>query len=260
MGSPRALLPSGIICLLALAAACSTASAPSSARSPAVSATHLAVAPTVAASGHASVVYHGATTRRAVALTFDIGADADAAGVAATLVTLRAEGVRATFAVSGLWVEEHRDIALRIAADGHQIINGGYHGASFTGASTGGTPLGADERSLELSRTETTVYHLTQRSTRPYFRPPFGDVDAGVLRDAGNAGFATAVLSSVDCFGPPGASSGEIVASCIAAASPGAILELRADAGAYDPKALPRVIAALRAEGYTFETVDVILR
>ncbi|HYM16025.1 MAG TPA: hypothetical protein VEZ14_10740 [Dehalococcoidia bacterium] len=45
--------------------------------------------------------------------------------------------------------------------------------------------LTAAQRALELSRTETTVYHLSGRTTRPYFRPPRGDVDAGVLRDGG---------------------------------------------------------------------------
>jgi peptidoglycan/xylan/chitin deacetylase (PgdA/CDA1 family) len=92
--------------------------------------------------------------------------------VAEILETLRREGVRATFAVRGLWAEEHRDLLLAITSAGHDVINATYHGESFTGASTGTPPLTAEQRALELSRTEVTVYHLSQRSTRPYFRPP----------------------------------------------------------------------------------------
>jgi peptidoglycan/xylan/chitin deacetylase (PgdA/CDA1 family) len=214
--------------------------------------------PSVPAAGPATVVYHGVTSRRAVALTFDAGADAG--NTAAILATLRDEGVRATFGVTGLWVEQNRELALAIAAGGHELINHSYHHASFTGRSTDTAPLSAEQRALELSRTETTVYHLTQRSTRPYFRPPYGDIDDGVLRDAASAGFGAVVMWSVDTLGWQGASAGDIVARCVAGAAPGAIYEMHVGGESRDAEALARVIAALREEGYAFETIDEILR
>jgi len=269
----RALVP---LCALALAAAACSSGAPSAATPtaappapaaasptvtllPAATVTPRPVAPpSVTAAGPATVVYHGVTSRRVVALTFDAGADAG--NTAAILATLRDAGVRATFGVTGLWAEQNRDLALAIAAGGHELINHGYHHASFTGRSTDTAPLSAEERALELSRTETTVYHLTQRSTRPYFRPPYGDIDDSVLRDAASAGFGTVVMWSVDTLGWQGASPADIVSRCVAGAAPGAIYEMHVGTESRDAEALAGVIAALRDQGYAFETIDEILR
>jgi len=269
----RALAPA---CALALAAsACSSGATPVATPTSAPSASATAsptltsapvstltprpvLPPSVTAAGPATVVYHGVTSRRVVALTFDAGADAG--NTAAILATLRDAGVRATFGVTGLWVEQNRDLALAIAAGGHELINHGYHHMSFTGRSTDTAPLSPEERALELSRTETTVYHLTQRSTRPYFRPPYGDIDDSVLRDAANAGFGTVVMWTVDTLGWQGASAGDIVARCVAGAAPGAIYEMHVGGESRDAEALPGVIAALRERGYGFETIDEILR
>ena len=100
-----------------------------------------------------------------VALTFDAGADTGFA--ADILTTLRRENVRATFGITGAWAERNHDLLLAMAADGHAFINHTYDHTSFTGASTRHPPLTAEERALELSRTETTVYHLTQRTHPP---------------------------------------------------------------------------------------------
>ena len=205
----------------------------------------------------AGVVTRGDPSRRVVALTFDAGADAGF--TREILDTLRSEGVRASFSVTGLWAEQNRDLLLAITADGHQLINHTYDHASFTGPSTGRPPLTAAERALELSRTETTVYHLTQRSTRPYFRPPYGDIDEGVRRDAAAAGYGTIVMWTVDSLGWNHATADEIVARCLAQAEPGAIYVMHVGSESQDAAALPRVIAGLRADGYAFVTIDELL-
>jgi peptidoglycan/xylan/chitin deacetylase (PgdA/CDA1 family) len=213
--------------------------------------------PTAPPSLTATVVYHGDTSRRMVALTFDAGADAGYSGE--ILDTLRQEGVRATFALTGLWAERNRDLLLAITADGHALINHSYDHASFTGLSTEKPPLTAEERALEMSRTETTVYHLSQRTTRPYFRPPFGDIDASVERDVGAAGYSTIVMWTVDSQGWNHASADQIVARCLAQVSPGAIYVMHVGAASQDAAALPRVIDGLRAAGYSFGTIDEVL-
>ncbi|MDP9237816.1 MAG: polysaccharide deacetylase family protein [Chloroflexota bacterium] len=205
----------------------------------------------------ATVVYHGDTSRRMVALTFDAGADAGYTGE--ILDTLRHEGVRATFGITGLWAEGNRDLLLAITADGHALTNHSYNHASFTGLSTEKPPLTADERALELSRTETSVYYLSQRTTRPYFRPPFGDLDASVERDAGAAGYSTIVMWTVDSQGWNHASADQIVARCLAQASPGAIYVMHVGSESQDAAALPRVITGLRDAGYSFGTIDEVL-
>lgn len=207
--------------------------------------------------GPARVVYRGNATRRMVALTFDAGSDPGF--TSQILDTLRAAGVRASFSVTGKWVEENRDLALAIASQGHRLINHSYDHASFTGLSTSSAPLNAAARSLELSRTETTVYHLTGRTTRPYFRPPYGDIDAGVQRDVGADGYDTIVMWTVDTLGWNGASADAIVQRVLGNAEPGAIYVLHVGSASQDAVALPRIIDGLRAQGYTFGTIDDVL-
>ena len=158
-----------------------------------------------------------------------------------------------------LRAEQHRDLLLAISAAGHQFINGTYHGTSFTGASTGRPPLTTAERSLELSRTEVTVYHLTGRSTRPYWRPPHGDIDEGARRDAASAGYTIAVTGTIDTGAWPGATPDAVVARTVEAALAGSIVIMHTDAASPDAGALPCIITGLRARGFTFVTIGELL-
>ena len=210
-----------------------------------------------AAPGPAQVVTRGNPARRMVALTFDAGSDAGY--TAEILDTLRANGVRASFSLTGQWAEDNHNLTLAIASAGHQIINHSYSHPSFTGASSSDTALTADARALELQRTETTIYHLTGRSTLPYFRPPFGDYDAGVLRDVGADGYRYVVMWTVDTRGWQGASADAIVQRVLSTAEPGAIYVMHVGSQSQDAAALQRVIDGLRAQGYGFGTIGDVL-
>jgi peptidoglycan/xylan/chitin deacetylase (PgdA/CDA1 family) len=203
------------------------------------------------------VVYRGESGRREIALTFDAGADVGYSNDILRL--LREQGVRASFGMTGLWAEQNRDVLLAIAADGHLIMNHTYSHPSFTGASTGAGPLSAEERALELSRTEVTVYRYTSRTTKPYFRPPFGDYDESVLRDAAANGYDTLVMWTIDTLGWNGATADEIVWRVLSRAEPGAIVIMHVGSESQDGPALTRVIEGLRAQGYTLVTVDQLL-
>ena len=205
----------------------------------------------------ATVVYRGDATKRMVALTFDAGSDAGY--TAQILETLRAEGVRASFGVTGKWAEQNHDLLLAIAAGGHEFINHTYDHASFTGLSTGQVPLSTEQRTLEISRTETTIYHLTGRSTRPYFRPPYGDLDESVRADVARGGYPTIVMWTVDTLGWKGATPDEIVQRSLAQAAPGAIYVMHVGSQSQDGVALQRVIDGLRAAGYSFGAVSEVI-
>jgi peptidoglycan/xylan/chitin deacetylase (PgdA/CDA1 family) len=205
----------------------------------------------------AIVVRTGVASRRSVALTFDAGADpGHTAGI---LAVLRAEGVRASFGVTGRWAQENAVLLQAIAADGHQFINHSYSHDSFTGFSTGGEPMTFEGRSLELSRTETTVFRLTNRSTRPWFRPPYGDLDASVEADVAALGYPYIAMWSIDTFGWRRATADEIVERTLSLAAPGAVIVMHVGIESQDAAALPRVIEGLRAQGYGFETMDEII-
>ena len=253
---------------------------PSPSPSPAASATHTpaptqtraststaspADTPTVAPAAtpapppeRAVVVRQGTSGRRSVALTFDAGSDSGY--TRDILQTLREKGVRASFCITGRWAEAYPDELLAIAAEGHVLVNHSYDHRSFTGVSTGEPPLTPEERRLEFTRTETTVYRITNRSTQPYFRPPYGDTDATMQSDAAAAGYGYIVMWTVDSFGWNHASADQITSRVLSQAAPGAIVIMHVGSESQDAAALPAVIDGLAAQGYAFETIDELLR
>lgn len=208
--------------------------------------------------GPARVVERGNPARRAVALTFDAGADR---GYAERILdVLKEQGVRATFGMTGVWAERNPDLVQRMAAEGHRLMNHSYDHSSFTGRSTGRRPLTAEERWAQLDRTEQVIVALTGQSTLPLFRAPYGDTDASVLRDIAARGYAYNVLWTVDSRGWMHYSPGAIIERCLRLAEPGAIYVMHVGADSQDALALPMMIEGLRAAGYEFETVDEILQ
>jgi peptidoglycan/xylan/chitin deacetylase (PgdA/CDA1 family) len=215
--------------------------------------------PTLAPSGEAMVVTRVQTGELVIALTFDAGADR---GYAEQILdTLKAEGIKATFGMTGRWAEDNPDLVRRMVEEGHQLINHTYSHPSFTGRSTGQPPLSTEERLAEIQRLEDVVAEVTgsRETMRPYFRPPYGDYDELVLRDLPLAGYTVVVMWSVDSLGWNGLSAQEITERCLAGAEPGGIILMHVGAQSEDAQALPGLIAALRERGYRFVTVAELL-
>lgn len=202
------------------------------------------------------VVDRGDPTRRLVALTFDAGSDTGY--TAEVLGVLAREGIRATFGLTGRWAEQNPGLARRIAAGGHQLVNHSYDHPSFTGRSTGSAPLSAAERTGQLLRAEEAIRVATSQATAPWWRPPYGDIDSGVLASAAAAGWPVALMWTVDSLGWKGVGLEAVVARCLGAAEPGAIILLHVGAASDDAAALPDLIAGLRARGYGFATAAEI--
>ena len=208
--------------------------------------------------GRSVTVERGPADCNTVALTFDAGADRGYAE--AILDTLRDAGARASFGMTGVWAEQHPDLVLRMVAEGHRLMNHSYDHSSFTGLSTNRRPLSPEQRWAQIDRTEAIIVELTGQSTLPFFRSPYGDTDASVLRDIGARGYTYNVLWTVDSRGWTGYSAGAIIRRCLDLAEPGAIYVFHVGAAAQDGPALPAIIAGLRDAGYAFETVDEILQ
>jgi peptidoglycan/xylan/chitin deacetylase (PgdA/CDA1 family) len=199
----------------------------------------------------------GDQSRRAVALTFDAGADR---GYTTDILDILAqEGVKAGFGITGVWADENPDLVGAIVADGHLLINHSYDHPSFTGFSTGLSPLSRDERIDQLQHADAVIRSISGAGTRPFFRPPFGDLDQSVLCDVYAAGYTYAVKWTVDSGGWAGAGPGEIVQTVLSQARPGAIVIMHVGSESQDAAALPEVIEGLRAAGYELVTLTDIL-
>jgi peptidoglycan/xylan/chitin deacetylase (PgdA/CDA1 family) len=205
----------------------------------------------------ARVVDRGSADRRFVALSFDAGADPGY--TTSILDTLRAQGVVASFGITGRWAEQNPALLRRIVAEGHHLINHTYDHGSFTGFSTSSAPLSAEARYVQLDRTAEVVRSIAGVEFGPYFRPPYGDYDASVNADIAARGYTVNVMWTVDSLGWNGLGAAAITDRCLARATPGAIYIFHVGSQSEDALALPAIIEGLHRQGYALGSVAALL-
>jgi peptidoglycan/xylan/chitin deacetylase (PgdA/CDA1 family) len=157
--------------------------------------------------------------------------------------------------MTGQWAQAHPDLLRRMVAEGHALINHTFDHRSFTGRSTGTAPLSYTYRANELWKTEGLLGQLAATSSKPYFRPPYGDYDTSVLRDVYSRGYSYTVMWSCDTLGWQGLSQAQIVQRVVDNLKPGAIYLLHVGSESQDGPALQGIIDAVRARGYGFGTI-----
>lgn len=192
-----------------------------------------------------------------VAFSFDAGSDPGY--TLQILDTLAANRITASFGLTGTWAEQNPALLRAVVDGGHELINHSYDHASFTGISTNMPPLTQAERREQLERTEAVVQQITGGSTKPYFRPPYGDYDASVNTDVGALGYAYNVMWTVDSGGWKGIPAGEITQRCLDLAEPGTIYVFHVGSASQDGPALQAIIDGLRLAGYEIGSVSNVL-
>ncbi|MGH2442320.1 MAG: polysaccharide deacetylase family protein [Chloroflexota bacterium] len=205
----------------------------------------------------ARLFYHGNAGKRQIALTFDAGADRGYAG--AILSTLERLHLHATFGMTGRWARANPDLVRRMARDKDEFINHTYDHRSFTGVSTQSGPLTRAQRIWEIEQADRAIRSLTGHSSKPYFRPPYGDLDAGTLTLVRSLGYRDVVMWTVDTLGWEHLSAPQIVRRSLTLAVPGAIFLMHVGSQSQDSVALPRVIELLKKRGYRFVTISLLL-
>lgn len=190
------------------------------------------------------------TDQQALALTFNL--DWGKEIPALILEVLKAEGVKATFFVSGTWAETHPDLLRQIVAEGHEIGNLGYEQKSYRG-STGQYVRGQIEKTLQAVERAAGV--------KPrYFRPPTGLYDDLVITAAAEAGHITVKwdTDSLDWTNP---GPDVIVRRVLGAVHPGDIVLLTASDGARQTlEALPQLVGGLKKKGYTLLILSDLMK
>lgn len=202
----------------------------------------------------ARVVGHGQDDRAVVALTFDAGSDRGS--TASILDTLAREHVVASFGVTGDFARANPALVARIAREGHQLVSHGDRHWSYTGTSSDRVVLTRTARCTDLRRAEAAIAAAAAGvAVRPWFRPPYGDYDASVLRDVAAAGYRYVAMWTVDSRGWRGVPAAEVVRIVLDGVGPGSIVLFHVGAASTDAAALPDVVAGLRQRGYRFATL-----
>lgn len=207
--------------------------------------------------GRSVVVDRGPAECHTVSLSFDAGADRGYADL--ILDILRDNGVQASFGMTGLWAQQNPDIIQRMNTEGHELINHTWRHGSFTGFSTNSRPLSVDVRASELERTEELIKGLTGKTTKPFFRPPYGDLNEGVLKDVADQGYDYTLMWTIDSFGWNNLPARGIVDRCLSRAVPGSIILFHVGAQSEDALALQAIIDGLRARGFGMVKISDML-
>ncbi|GAA3699160.1 glycosyltransferase [Sphingomonas cynarae] len=202
----------------------------------------------------------GAADPKALALTFDDGPDAT--WTPKILDVLKAAHVPATFFVIGENALAHPGLLNRIVADGSEIGNHSYTHPNMA-------RLGPRGTALELNTTQRLVQAYTGRSMTLFRAPYFGDAEPtttdelGPALQAQRAGY-TVVGLHVDPNDWQRPGTDAIVRQVLdqvhdaTVSSSGNVILLHDGGGdrAQTVAALPRIITALKANGYRFVTAS----
>lgn len=178
-----------------------------------------------------------------IAIIFD---DGPVAGLTGRLLDdLKKNGMKATFSLVGKNVQANPDLARRIVAEGHEVVNHTWSHGDLSGM----TP---DEITSELRKTEEIIYLTTGVRTR-LFRPPFGRLSAAASAVIKSLGYEVLKpsLDTSDWRRPP---PGAIKKTILDGVTPGAVI-LAHDSFPESVAEMPGIFAALSKRGfqsYTF--------
>jgi peptidoglycan-N-acetylglucosamine deacetylase len=207
--------------------------------------------PTIAQAVTSKVITKVYTTEKVVALTFDDGSDGT--NIPAILKILSDNRIKATFFLTGKAVINHPTRIKSIVANAHAIGNHSYSHPNFTKIST-------TLMKSELTKTESLIKNLTGKTSKPYFRPPYGYYNTLVLQTVGSIGYTKTIKWNIDTIDWDGRSAYKITSKVLNNIVPGSIILMHTGAGAkYTPTALPTIIKSLKAKGYRFVTIPQLL-
>lgn len=196
------------------------------------------------------VFSRGTTSEKRVSLTFNVGT-AKAGEIQKVLDTLTSTKTAADFFARGEVAESNPDLITKISSAGFPIYNFSYNHPHFNDLPESGIVE-------QLTKADTAIQEVTKKTTKPFFRPPYGEADADVLAAVKSAGYCpvTWTIDAMDWSADYTAEqSKERILSNVTS---GAIIVMQAS-NATTAAVVPDVISALKDKGYTFTHLDVLL-
>lgn len=125
-------------------------------------------------------IWHIPTKSKEIVFTFDAGSGLGS--LYKILGVLDKHKVKGTFFITGKFIEDYPEAIRKIRAGGHEMFNHSYDHPRFTEISDA-------EVVSQLQKTDRLLNTVANLSSKPFFRPPFGDRDERVLKTAFDAGF-----------------------------------------------------------------------
>lgn len=200
------------------------------------------------------VFVHGSRSSDAVAVTFDACPTSRSPGFAPEIVDLlEREKVPTTFFVSGRWAETHPEAFARLR--GVPFFEIALHGHRHRHL-----VHGAPEAMLAEITDGRAALAKLGAVPEPIFRPPFGDAPAELAEVARRAGVVAVTWDTAPGDPDPQVTAAAIERGVVERVQAGSIVVLHANGrGVGTPKALPGLIAGLRARGLRLVRASEIL-
>lgn len=192
--------------------------------------------------------YVGNTASKVIYLTFDEGYENGYSGK--ILDILKQKQVKAAFFCTKPYIDANPELIKRMQAEGHIVGNHTEHHKSSP-------DLTDAQFAAELNNTAAAYKSITGYDMPKYFRPPMGEYSERTLALANNMGYKTVFWSFAhrdwEVNNQPTATYAHNIV--MERYHNGAILLLHAVSSA-NTQALPSIIDDLKAQGYSFETLD----
>lgn len=193
-------------------------------------------------------VYRIKASDKVVALTFDGVWGSDT--TQEILDILDQHNVKATFFLTGKWIDSNRSIAKKILEKGHEVGNLTFNHPHVNN-------LNQMQIRTELEGFQGIFGSITEQRSL-LFRPPFGEYNGQVLQVAEALGYTT-VLWDVDSGDWKESDPKKIENQVLKKARKGSIVLFHLD-GPQTHKALPTIIRGLIKNGYSIVTVSDLLK
>lgn len=194
-------------------------------------------------------IYCVETDKNVVAISFDAAwGNEDTEEI---LSILKKNNVKATFFMTGGWVESYPEDVKKILAAGHDL---GNHSENHKNMSQ----LSDSDCQEELMKVHNKVKELTGYEMS-LFRPPYGDYDNEVICNASDCGYYT-VQWSIDSLDWKNYGVNDIIERVCEhdALKPGAII-LCHNGADYTADALDTLIKRIREKGYEFVPISELI-
>ena len=194
---------------------------------------------------------------KVIALTFDDGPwDSTTQAI---LDILKENDAKATFYTVGQMISGHEDLLKRAVNEGHELATHTWDHAEGSGQGVSLILMSSEERKAEIEKGLQAIRDATGTEPSLMFRAPGGNFDQSVASDLN--GLVTAEIGwNIDTtdWKRPGA---DTIAQRIESVGPGGIVLMHDGGGDHTQtvEGLRQALPKLKAQGYTFVTVEELL-
>lgn len=192
--------------------------------------------------------YKGQENEKIVYLTFDNGYENGY--TKKVLDVLKKNDVKATFFITGHYIESATDLTKRMVKEGHIIGNHSWSHPDFSKVSN-------EQIKRELERLEARVKEVTGQKKTPFIRTPRGNFSEESLKYTDSLGYRNAFWSVAYVDWKPESQHGADYAyeQIMSQIHPGAVIMLHS-VSKDNADALDKVIKDIKSQGYTFKNLD----